>query len=84
MKVKIYEEDESNESIKNKCKEFLLKYPNEVFDVSTLTLTVISLDIGYITATCSYGDQCCYFTWESIDEFLEDYKLHPYQDVIEE
>lgn len=80
--MKIYEDSDSDKIIKSKCKEVILKYPDEDFDVANASL-IARMYKNQIFATCPEGDQCCFFEWDSIDSFLEDYVLHPYQDIEE-
>lgn len=79
--LKIYEDSDSLIEKKLKCKDIILKYPDEMFDIAKAALTAHTSSNNSIVATCSDG--CCAFDWESIDEFLEDYILKQYQDIEE-
>lgn len=81
--MKIYENLDSLSVKKEKSKEIILKYPDESFDLANASLTARVYN-NQIIATCPEGDQCCFFDWESVDEFLKDYVLNQYQDIEEE
>ena len=82
FKIKVYEDDDSEEVIKAKCKEFLLKYTGDHFSVKNAALEIFNYENGLLVATCS--GECCEFAFKNADEFLKSYSLKQYQEVIDE
>lgn len=80
MYIKVYDKTDDYETMRDKCKKFMLDNQDSSFITNTLTLNICFVD-EKLYGVCDEGEQCCSFEWDNIDDFLDDFLIHHTQCV---